>query len=145
MDRSELDKVRERYSRLTDEELKELLLAGRSGFEPEAFTLLVEEARKRQIELGIEIAASEKDESPAQALEQEIETESYVELIVANHPDDVETIRRVLTGATINFYFQPISCTGKELPVALFVQQAAVEQAIQSLSDFQPKASIVTW
>jgi hypothetical protein len=146
MDGSDLKKLREKYSRLTDEELKELLLAGKSEFEPEAFTLLVEEARKRQVELAGEVPPRSSDLrgcSPG-GEEREIEQESYVELIVVNHPDDVESNRNILTAAAINFYFQPMSYSGKELPVALFVLQQHAGDAVELFNkNFQPKFSIV--
>ena len=145
MDAKELGIVREKYGRMEDEELKQLLLAGKDEFEPEAFNLLVEEARKRQMELGAEIAASEKSEPPAQALERELEQENYAELIVCNDREDCDLIRRRLEGAGINFYFQPISYTGKELPLALLVQQSRAEEAIALLRDFSPRSSIVLW
>lgn len=145
MDNNELRILREKYSRLDDEELKQLLLAGKEEFEPEAFTLLVEEARKRQLELGSEIAASEQSEPPAQALEHELEQENYAELAICNHRDDIEVIKKKLEDAGINFYFQPISYAGKEMPVALLVQQSRAEEAIALLQDFTPHASIVLW
>lgn len=145
MDEKALRALREKYSRMEDEELKQLLLAGKDEFEPEAFNLLVEEARKRQLELGAEIAASEKSEPPAQAMERELEQENFAELVVCNDREDRALIGKKLEGAGINFYFQPISYTGKELPVALFVQQSRVEETIALLRDFSPRASIVLW
>jgi beta-phosphoglucomutase-like phosphatase (HAD superfamily) len=145
MDSNELKRLREKYGRMTDEEIKELLLAGRDEFEPDAFNLLLEEARKRQVELGTEIAASQQDVPEAQALEKELEEESYAELAVVNSQEDMEFIRKQLSTAGINFYFQPISFSGKELPVALLVEQSRANDAIEKLKDFAPKGSIVLW
>lgn len=145
MENNEVNKLREKYSRISDEELKELLLAGRGEFEPEAYNLLVEEARKRQVELGTEIAASQKDEPEAPALAEELREESYAELAVVNHPEDLACIKESLDATDINYYFQPISYTGKELPVALLVQQSRAGDAIDLLSRFSPKSTIVLW
>jgi hypothetical protein len=145
MDSVDLDKLRQKYSRISDEEIRELLLAGKDEFEPDAFNLLLDEARKRQVEIGTEIAASQKDEPEAQALEKELEQESYAELAVVNSPEDAESIRTRLSGTGINFYFQPISYSGKELPVALLVQQSRAEEAIEKLKDLSPKAAIFLW
>jgi hypothetical protein len=145
MDKLELDELRKKYSRMGDEEIRELLLAGKGEFEPEAFNLLVEEARRRQVELGAEIAASEKDEPEAQALEAELEQESYAELAVVNDRDDLAAIREKLKDSGVNFYFQPISYTGKELPVALLVQQAKADKVIGLLRDQKLKVTITLW
>lgn len=145
MDNRELRQLRERYARMTDEEIKELLLAGKEEFEPEAYTLLLEEARKRQAELGREIDASEKSGPEAEVLERELEEENYAELAVINDREDLESIRGKLSQAGLNFHVQPVSYSGKELPVALFVEQSRADEALEFLKDFHPKASIVLW
>ncbi|MGE5308666.1 MAG: hypothetical protein ACM3OC_06255 [Deltaproteobacteria bacterium] len=145
MDDSELKKLRERYSRMSDEEIKQLLLAGSDEFEPDAYNLLVEEARKRQVEIGAEIAASEKDEPEAQALEKELEQEDFAELMVINDAEEARTVKKKLENSAINYYFQSISYRGKELPVALLVQQSKADDAVGLLKDTAFKSSIVLW
>lgn len=145
MEDSLLQKLREKYGRMSDEELKELLLAGKDEFEPEAFALLTEEARRRQVELGTEIAAAEQGEPAAPSMEREIEQENYAELMVINDQEDLEAVRKLLSKAGIAFYFQQISYTGRELPLALFVQQSRAGEAIGIFEGFKPKASIVLW
>ena len=145
MDTNDLNRLRKRYALLSDEEIKEMLYAGKEGFEPEAFNLLVEEGRKRQVELGNDIASAEQDVPPAQAIEKELEGAAYAELMVVNDPEDAAAARQVLGNAGINFYLQPISYTAKELPVALMVQQDRAEEAIDILQKLTFRQSIVLW
>jgi|GEM_PF-4166537 len=145
MDANDLNKLRNKYSLLSDEEIKEMLYAGKDGFEPEAFNLLVEEGRKRQVELGNDIASAEQNVPPAQAIEKELEDAAYAELAVINDPDDVVAVREDLGKAGMNFYLQPISYTAKELPVALMVQQDRAEEAIGILQKRTFRQSIVLW
>lgn len=142
-----MNKLREKYGRMSDEELKELLLAGKGEFEPEAFNLLVEEARKRQMEIETGISAAEQSVSPAKALEREleIEQESYAILAVLNDDADVEFAKNKLSPAGIKFNLEPLSFVGKTLPVGLDVAVRQASEAIELLKDFQPKSSIVLW
>lgn len=145
MDANDLNRLRKRYAQLSDEEIKEMLYAGKEGFEPEAFTLLVEEGHKRQVALGNDIASAEENVPPAQAIEKELEEVSYAELMVVNDPEDVIATRQAIGKAGINFYMQPISYTAKELPVALMVQQDRAEEAIGILQELTFRQSIVLW
>ena len=145
MEANELQKLRAKYARLTDEEVKELLYAGKEGFEEEAFNLLVEEASKRQMELKNDIVAAEQNVTPSQSIEKELTEETYAELVVANDPADVEAIRQSLAAAGMNFYFQPISYAAKDLPVALMVQQDRAQEAIELIQKLTLRQSIVLW
>jgi hypothetical protein len=175
IDSREYKRLKEQYAGLSDGELKELLSQDKSGFEPEAFDLLAREAHKRLLDSERESVASTHEEpaavdepgvadgqvfredaltrakellgvsAPQVKFEQPVEEESYVQLIVANHPDDVEAIQTILSSAEIDFYFQPVSYAGKDLPVALFVQQQRADESVELLRNFQPKSSIVLW
>jgi len=143
MDERKSRELRERYSRMSDEELKELLAAGKDEFEAVAFTLLVEEAQKRSLELKEEIASAEKGAEPAETVQRDIDVENFAEIAAVNDPSDKEAIEKILNGKDFKYYFTPTSFSGQPLPVILAVVLDSAQAALDSLQDFQPKNTIL--
>jgi hypothetical protein len=143
MNDKKLRELREKYSRMSDEELKELLAAGKDEFEAEAFTLLAEEAEKRRIALTEVIASAEQGAEPAETVRRDVDVENYTDIASINDPGEKEAIQKILDAKNIGHFFQPISFSGQPLPVMLAVEITQAQDALDALADFQPKNTIL--
>ena len=143
MDERQFRELRGRYGRMSDEELKELLVAGKDEFEPEAFTILVEEAEKRRIALTEVIASAEKGAEPAESVRKDVDVENYTEVAAINDPQDKEAIQKILDGRKTGYFFSPISFSGQQLPVMVAVELAQAQEIISVLKEQTLKNTIV--
>ncbi|TBR18088.1 hypothetical protein EPO66_01690 [bacterium] len=141
--------LKEKYAKMSDEEIMAMLLEGKDEFVEGAYELLLHEAKSRGLE--------DKLEEPQDAVIPKAENtdnvdapgslvdEPYVEMVIVNNEGELESLKTIMEDTDIPFYFQSLHMKGKDLPVSLMVAISRTEEVIDLLKDFKPVGSIMLW
>lgn len=147
MDQNERAKLQKLYEQYADAQVLELLGDGPDAFVEGAYALLEEEARRRGITLNaVPENEPEDDGSSAEHVPDAGEQpETFVEIMVINTDPDREAAVKALESAALAYHFMKMSMAGKDLPVALMVDQRRIEEAVAKLQQMDFSGSIVLW
>ncbi len=141
--------LKQKYAVLPDEELISMISFGKEEYEPEAYDLLLAEARRRGIEespAGHPEEKKEKPETEAMPSGQDNELLTYVQLMIVVNGSDRRSLESILDTAHLPYYLQALNIRGKEWPMALMVEQSRYEDAIELLSRrFKSSGSLILW
>lgn len=141
--------LKEKYAKMSDEEIMAMLLEGKDEFVEGAYELLLREAQLRGLE--------DKLEEPKPSAEPVSENtnnadasgslidEPYVEMVIINNEGELESLKTIMEDTDIPFYFQNLHMKGKDLPVSLMAAISRTEEVIDLLKDFKPAGSIMLW
>lgn len=148
MDQRERLKLQKQYEQYADTQVLDLLRDGPGAFVDGAYDLLEQEARRRGIAPD-EPSAQQKDQEgrPAPALPGEDPglPEAFVEIAVINSDVDRSAVERAMEATGIPYHFMRMSMAGKELPLALMVDQGRIEDAVTALQPVPLSGSIALW
>ena len=149
MDEQTRSTLKKRYAEITDYELTELLSEGKDAYEPEAYDMLLSEARNRGMEEQTEEETIEgKDNAGAVSVpaEKENNIDTFVELVIVVNDKDRDALEEMMNSAGIDYYFQNMNFRGKDWPVALMVDQDKADDTVELLTNkFNPSGSLILW
>jgi hypothetical protein len=148
MDQNERMRLMKQYEQYADAQVLSMLEDGPDAFVAGAYALLEEEAQRRGIALPSDAPEPGEETSPQPELlsaDDVIQPEAFVEIMVINHDADQRSIASRLDSTDIPYHFMKISVTGKDLPLALMVDQRRVEEAIGQLRQITYSGSIILW
>ena len=148
MDQNERVRLKKQYEQYEDSQVLAMLEDGPEAFVAGAYALLEEEAQRRGISLNSEVAKA--DQKPAiiptsSAAGDVIQPEAFVEIMVINHDADQQSVESRLEATDIQYHFMKISVAGKDLPLALMVDQQRIDEAIEQLKQLRFVGSILLW
>ncbi len=130
--------LKEKYAKMSDEEITAMLLEGKDEFVEGAYELLLREAKSR----GLEDKAENTDKVDVSG---SLVDEPYVEMAIVNNEGELESLKTIMEDTDIPFYFQSLHMKGKDLPVSLMVAISRTEEVIDLFKDFKPAGSIMLW
>jgi hypothetical protein len=149
MDEQSKSILKRKYAVLPDEELGALVSMGKEEYEPEAFDLLLAEAKRRGIAEPSAEQREEKNEETKMAEPssgQGDQLPTFVQLVVVVNDSDKRVLESILDAARFTYYLQELNIRGKEWPLGLMVEQSRFEDAIELLSQrFKPSGSLILW
>jgi hypothetical protein len=148
MEQNERMRLMKQYEQYADTQILSMLEDGPDAFVAGAYALLEQEAQRRGISLqsgapGPDEEAPRQPESPAS--EELIQPEAFVEIMVIDRDADQQSVTARLESTDIPYHFMRISVAGKDLPVALMVDQGRVEDAVAHLRQITFSGSIILW
>jgi hypothetical protein len=149
MNTPDIARLAAEYAQMSDEQLKELLKAKPDDFLPQAYQVLYREAQKRGISAASDGMDEQKPSESAPSIKNTCQEEpAFVQLAVINSSSDLAFLESLLAGTDIAHSFENLRLRYRSispLPVALFVEESRVDDAIELLKDFQPHGTIVLW
>ncbi|HOU36393.1 MAG TPA: hypothetical protein PLJ26_05165 [Candidatus Omnitrophota bacterium] len=147
MDQHEQLKLQKQYEQYADTQVLELLKDGPGAFVEGAYSLLEQEARRRGIAPDDPPARHRDEEKPSPEISAEDpgQPEAFVEIVVVNSDVDRSAVERAMEEAGIPYHFMRMSMAGRELPVALMVDQGRIEDAVTALRPIPLSGSIPLW
>lgn len=148
MDIQERRKLKEKYKEFSNEALLDMLLEGKQAYVEGAYELLLQEAKDRGLEDKLEQMRKVEKQTcgaPSNKVGEEAKTDTYVELVIIKSEQDYAFLKSVLEGTDIAYYFQSLSLRGKDMPVALMIEESRVSETIELFKDFQSHESIILW
>ena len=145
MEPQELLKLKEKYAKMSEEELIEFLLVDKEEYEPQAYSLLCQEAKKRGLEDKIEERRKSSQPVDITLGDEELKTEEFVGIIIVNDYDDQEYVESLLERKDIPYTDEKLNLSGAVLPLSFAVEKSRLEEALNLLRNFKPKNSYVLW
>jgi len=146
MNPEEKIRLQKQYALVSDAQILNMIKDGPSAYVEGAFALVLEEARRRRLEASQEIDEQPAEPEEAQSSACPAEAVTFLELAVINSLRDKEFVRSALDATDIAYNFLNLHIRKElELPAALLVDQARLEDAVKALEGFVPEASIPLW
>jgi hypothetical protein len=148
MEQNERMRLKKQYEQYADAQILSMLEDGPDAFVAGAYALLEEEATLRGISLKSEpVGVDQKVGSSPEPLAGDGATqpEAFVEIMVVNHETDQRSVVSRMDSTDIPYHFMRISVTGKDLPVALMVDERRIDEAVGHLQQMSLEGSIVLW
>jgi hypothetical protein len=152
MDQNERMRLKKQYEQYADGQILSMLEDGPDAFVAGAYALLEEEAQARGISAESRpsggFSGPDQGSSPQPELlpaDEVIQPEAFVEIMVVNSDADQRSVTSRLDSTDIPYHFMKISVTGRDLPLALMVDQRRVEEAIGQLRQVPLAGSIILW
>jgi hypothetical protein len=148
MDQNERMRLQKQYEHYADGQILAMLGDGADAFVEGAYGLLEDEARRRGLSLdprGQESVLKDPQLQGASAHGIDTQPAALVEIIVINDDADKKTVAALLEQTDIPYNFLNISVRGKELPVALMVDEERIDEAIKHMQQVPLSGSIVLW
>jgi hypothetical protein len=141
-------KLKKQYESFPDEQLLQMLAEGAGAYVKGAYELLQAEAQNRGLKIKDPGQPEEKidREEAKPPVEPELDVNTYVQIAIINHDSDRAFIESIFSTTDIPYFLQNLNFRrAMGLPVALMVDQAFVEEAVELLKDFKPSGSILLW
>jgi hypothetical protein len=141
MEQNERMRLKKQYEQYADDQVLSMLEDGPDAFVAGAYDLLKEEAQFRGISLKSEVSR------PAESLpaDEVLQPEAFVEIMVVNNDADQRSVVARLDSRDIPYHFMKLSVAGKDLPVALMVDQQRIDETIEQLQNIPMTGSIILW
>ena len=148
MEQNERMRLKKQYEQYADAQILEMLEDGAGAFVAGAYALLEEEAQIRGISPRSGAAGPDHGVLPPPEplpADEGAQPEAFVEIVVIGNDADQRAIASRLDSTDIPYHFMRISVAGKELPVALMVDQRRVDEAVGVLQRESWSGSIILW